>query len=83
MNSDQTDLNRTLLVKAKVYLLSVGPACSAHNKPWRRSGHYAKKVNFKSIMIGYLAKVVMIRHTTQLVGNCLLSSYYPEFCAWL
>jgi len=33
MNSDQTDLNRTLLVKAKVYLLSVGPACSAHNKP--------------------------------------------------
>ena len=48
MNSDWTDWCRTLLVKAT----SISSfCCSANNKPWQRSRHFAKTVNFKSDQI--------------------------------
>jgi len=31
-------------------------------------------------LTGYLTEVV--RHATQLIGNCALSSRYPELCVW-
>jgi len=37
----------------QVYLVSVVPVCSAHDKPGQMSGHYAKTVNFKLILTYY------------------------------
>ena len=51
-----------------VYFVLYQYGTCAHDKPWQRSGHYVKTLNFKSNLTGYLTKVV--RHTTQLIRNC-------------
>jgi len=53
-----------------------------HDKPWQMSGRYAKTMNFKSNLTGYYFTTV-VGHTTQLIGNGLLSSCYPELCSMI
>ena len=83
VNSDRTNQCRKLqlLVKATIYLVSIAPVWSVHDKPWQMSRNDAKAVNFMSNLTGYLTKVV--RHMYIIIGrNILLSCCYPELCVW-
>ena len=76
MNSYWTDQCRTLLVKATSFSCT---SIQCSDKPRQIFGHYAKTVISSQIWPDIItSSLKVVGCTTQLIGNCLLSSCYPE-----